>query len=260
MSEIVTIDHIIVQLEDIVAQCIIDNSRLGYFATLYLKVTRKVKDGIAAGQFQDGRRMERLDVVFASRYLDAYYKYLKKESTTSSWSIAFAQAERSSTLVLQHLLLGMNAHINLDLGIAAVEVCEGDLFALQPDFDAINDIISVLTNEVLYGLGQVSPLLSLLGLYASDNNSALIQFSIGNARDGAWCFSENLLRRDSVARIQFIADRDKTINKLGKSLVEGTGFFMKLTFWLIHMFETKRPSKVISILNDYQKKKIVINK
>lgn len=258
--EAITIDDIIASLEKIITNCIANNSRLGYFATLYLKVTKSVKDGIAAGQFQDGPRMEKLDVVFASRYLDAYESYSNRQPTTTSWEIAFSQVERSSILVLQHLLLGMNAHINLDLGIAAVEVCGDDpLSTLQQDFDAINNIISALTNEVLFDLGQVSPLLSLLGLHASNSNSALIQFSIGNARDGAWCFAESLIQKKTGGYDQFIAERDNTIKRLGDSLIHGTGFFMKLTLWLIHVFEKKRPSIIINVLNDYQKKKIVVN-
>jgi len=256
-----TIDDIITSLQNIIVQCTAKNSRLGYFATLYLKVTQSVKDGIAAGQFQDGPRMEKLDVVFASRYLTAYEQYQTHQQPTQSWTIAFEQAEKSSILVLQHLLLGMNAHINLDLGIAAVEVCGDDpLTSLQQDFDSINTIISALTNEVLFELGQVSPLLSLLGLHASDNNSALIQFSIGNARDGAWCFAEGLIAKKGAEYDQYIADRDTTITKLAKSLIHGTGFFMNATLWLIHIFEKRNPAAVIKVLNEYQKKKIVIAK
>jgi len=255
-----SLDDVITRLETIVEQCAATNSRLGYFAALYLKVTQKVREGILGGQFQDGTRMEKLDVVFASRYLDAYQNYSEKQTTTSSWGIAFSQSEKSSRLVLQHLLLGMNAHINLDLGIAAVEVCgSADLSVIQPDFDAINNIILALTNEVLFNLGQVSPLLSLLGLHASDSNSALIQFSIGNARDGAWCFAESLVKKAGAGRDQFIAERDNTIAKLGKSLIQGTGFFMKLTLLLIHVFEKKNPATIIHILNDYKKQVIVVN-
>jgi hypothetical protein len=253
-----TIDDIIIALENVISKCIAEKSRLGYFASLYLKVTQSVKDGIAAGQFQDGARMEKLDVVFASRYLDAYKKWRNLEPTTLSWEIAFEQTEKSSILVLQHLLLGINAHINLDLGIAAVEVSAGQPLAmLSQDFDAINSIIAALTNQVLFELGQVSPLLSLLGLHASNANSALIQFSIGNARDGAWCFAENLIAQKGQAYADCITARDKTIQQLGDSLVETTGF-MKLTVWLIHLFEWRNPALIIKTLRDYQKKKIVV--
>ena len=156
-----TIDEVIATLEDIIAESINNKSRLGYFAALYLKVTKAVKEGIEAGQFNDGRQLGELDVMFANRYLDAYCKWQKGQLPTNSWVVAFEQAERSSVLVLQQLLLGMNAHINLDLGIAAADLC-GDkpIAILKSDFDAINLIIASLTNQVLNELGQVSPLLS----------------------------------------------------------------------------------------------------
>jgi hypothetical protein len=255
-----TIDDIIASLENIIAESIAAKSRLGYFAALYLKVTKSVKDGIASGQFQDGPRMEKLDVIFASRYLTAYDQWKKHQEPTGSWAVAFEQAERSSVLVLQHLLLGMNAHINLDLGIAAVEVC-GDqpISTLQQDFDDINTIISDLTNQVLFELGRVSPLLSLLGLHATNYNSALIQFSISNARDGAWCFTEDLAQKKGDAYAQCISQRDATIKQLAESLVHATGV-LRFTIWLIHLFEWKSPSAIIKTLNEYVKKKIVLNK
>ena len=253
-----TIDDIIASLEKIIADCSASGSRLGYFAALYLKVTKSVKEGIAAGQFLDGPRMEKLDVVFASRYLTAYGQWKNKQQPTASWAVAFEAAERGGVLVLQQLLLGMNAHINLDLGIAAVEVSgQQPLTVLKQDFDAINTIISALTYQVLSEIGQVSPLLSLLGLHASNSNSALIQFSIDNARDGAWCFAEDLSQKQGNAYHAFISQRDTTIKKLGDALIRTTGF-MRLTVWIIHVFELKRVPAVIRILNEYEKKKIVV--
>jgi hypothetical protein len=35
-------------------------------------VTKKVKNGIENNLFDDGPRMEKLDVIFAKRYIDAY--------------------------------------------------------------------------------------------------------------------------------------------------------------------------------------------
>ena len=253
-----TIDEIIASLEKIIADCTSAKSRLGYFAALYLKVTKSVKSGIAAGQFQDGPRMEKLDVLFASRYLQAYEQWKNKQQPTASWAIAFEQAEKSSVLVLQHLLLGMNAHINLDLGIAAVEVSGSQPIALlKQDFDSINTVISALTYQVLTELGQVSPLLSLLGLHSA-NNSPLIQFSIDNARDGAWSFAENLILKQGDDYQKCISQRDATINQLGASVVNTTGV-MRFTTGLIHLFEWRKPALIIKTLDEYQKKKIVLS-
>src|SRR3569833_3211800 len=101
-----TLDDVIAALEGIIAESVDIKSRLGYFAALYLKVTNAVKEGIASGQFSDGKQLAELDVVFANRYLDAYHQWKNKQTTSNSWAVAFQQAESSQVLVLQHLLLG----------------------------------------------------------------------------------------------------------------------------------------------------------
>ena len=116
-----TIDDVIASLEKIIADNIAQQSRLGYFAALYKRVTEAVKKGIANGEFMDGPAMEKLDIVFATRYLDAYETYMAKGSPSVSWQVAFDAAQRRPPLVIQHLFVGMNAHISLDLGIAAYE-------------------------------------------------------------------------------------------------------------------------------------------
>ena len=75
VKSIQNIDDVIIILENIIQESKINNNPLGYFAALYKKVTIKVKDGIADNYFDDGPRMEKLDVIFASRYIDAYYEY-----------------------------------------------------------------------------------------------------------------------------------------------------------------------------------------
>ena len=66
-----TIDEVISALDDILAISKVKKSRAGYFAALYRKVTLAVKNGIASGIYEDGKRMEKLDVIFANRYLAA---------------------------------------------------------------------------------------------------------------------------------------------------------------------------------------------
>ncbi|MHC4105111.1 MAG: DUF5995 family protein [Planctomycetota bacterium] len=70
-----TIDEVIQQLDDIIDRPQGNRSRLGHFAALYLKVTLNVKEGISEGFFEDGERKERLDVIFANRYLEAFAQY-----------------------------------------------------------------------------------------------------------------------------------------------------------------------------------------
>ncbi|WP_157740641.1 DUF5995 family protein [Mucilaginibacter xinganensis] len=252
-----TIDDVLTQLESVIAESIKTNSRMGYFAALYYKVTASVKDGIAKGQFEDGARMEQFDVVFASRYLDALSAWKNKQPLSLSWQVAFQATESSSALLLQQLLLGMNAHINLDLGIAAAEVSGGQMDGVKKDFDAINTIISALTYQVMNDIDRMSPLLSLLGLHYNNQTSILIQFSIDNARDGAWCFAEDLITRQGAAYAACIGQRDQTIRKLADGLIHMQGF-MRFTVWVIHLFEWKSPSRITRALHEDGKAKIVV--
>lgn len=251
-----TIDAVIAELESIIDICIRTENRIGYFAALYHKVTCAVRDGILNGDFEDGERMARLDVCFANRYIDAWQQLQRGEKPTGSWAITFESAKKGRHLVLQHLLLGMNAHINLDLGIAAAETANPQgLPAIRSDFSAINAVLGLLSGDMMNALRRISPLLSFMGLHATRNNSILVQFSISNARDGAWVFAECLYGKAGTDHEQLCTDRDQSITDLGKGLTQATGL-MRFTIWLIHLFEWKKPSKIIRELRDRQPTKL----
>jgi hypothetical protein len=110
-----SIDEVISILKSIIAENKMEASTLAYFAMLYCRVTEKVKKGIQQGIFQDNARMEKLDVVFTNRYIEAYYTYKNAGSPSARWEVAYNDSNSYWLIVLQHLLLGMNAHINLDL-------------------------------------------------------------------------------------------------------------------------------------------------
>lgn len=242
------IHEVVTELERIMDVCTRTGNRLGYFAALYHKVTCRVRDGIAAGEFEDNDRMERLDVIFANRYIHAWQRLEAGEQPTASWAVAFGAARSRSTLVLQHLLLGMNAHINLDLGIAAVDTAgPAGLQAIRKDFNAINGILAMMTGDVMSSLRRVSPLLSLMGLHATRYNSILIQFSISNARDGAWCFADELHGKTGKEYTDISFARDKAISDLATGLTRARGL-MRLTLWAIHLFEWKKPARIMGVL------------
>jgi hypothetical protein len=248
-----TIDEVLSQLEKIIADARTSGDRTGFFASLYHKVTAGVKDGIAKGSFQDGARMAQLDVIFANRYLQALNAWRTGQPLTDSWKIAFDATKTADLLILQQLLLGINAHINLDLGIAAVETMKDkNLDGIHTDFDTINTIIGSLTYEVLHEIDRMSPLLSLIGLQGNNTNSFLIQFSIGNARDGAWCFAEDLSKQTGDGYAATIKTRDTAIATLAADLAHTTGF-LRFTLWIIHLFEWKNATRIIAELYGYKK-------
>jgi hypothetical protein len=207
--------------------------------------------------------MEQFDVLFANRYLTAYDQWTGKQfdQLSQSWSVAFKATEQSSILILQHLLLGMNAHINLDLGIAVTEVAKANnvpLATLNNDFNTINTILASLTYQVVSELDQLSPLMSLAGLH-SKNDSLFIQFAMDNARDGAWCFAEDLYTKQNEAFNDAISQRDEGIAQLGAGIIDTKGL-LALTTCIIHLFEDKNPAQITQVLNTYKKAYIRLHK
>lgn len=250
------IDEVLVCLEKIIADAISDQNRCGYFAALYYKVTLKVKEGVEDGQFEDGERLAELDVLFANRYLYAYQEWRNSKPVSQSWQIAFDATGHSKYLVLQHLLLGMNAHINYDLGIAVNEAVQQgqNINELRKDYNAINTILSALTYGVIHNLNMLSPLLSFLGFSGNRSTSMLVQFSLSNARDGSWCFATDLAEKSAGDFDDFIAKRDVEIADLGGTIIHNRGL-LNLGVGLIHVFEWKNVRKIMHLLHDFKKPK-----
>ncbi|PTN11951.1 DUF5995 family protein [Nitrosomonas aestuarii] len=204
-----TIDEVINQLTSIVEWSKENNSRIGYFAALYRKVTVQVKKGIEEGFFDDGPRMARLDVIFANRYIHACYQYQTGQTPTQSWVRAFDATKDWWPIVLQHLLMGMNAHINLDLGIAAAEtVPPEELPDLKGDFNKINQVLADLVGSVKNELAEIWPILGIMNRYLGSVETAIINFSMENARDAAWSFAEELSPLPEALRQQAIMQKD----------------------------------------------------
>src|SRR5437660_6933709 len=101
-----TIDDVIRALDEIIDWAWEQKSRTGYFAALYRRVTLAVKDGISQGRFQNGPLMEKLDVVFANRYLRAFEEFRSGKTPTLSWQVALLAASYWYPLVVQQLLVG----------------------------------------------------------------------------------------------------------------------------------------------------------
>lgn len=244
-----TIDDVIEKLDEIIDNAVQENSRLGFFAVLYRTVTIKVKEGIAAGRFENGERMERLDVIFANRYLEAYEQFRSGATPTSSWLEAFEAAKSWRLLILQHLLLGINAHINLDLGIAAAETTPGAaLPGLKHDFDEINQILGALLDDVQKKISSLSLLLGLLDRVGGRRDEVVFEFSMEMARDGAWRFAEKFAALTPEQHSAAIAERDEKIVKLAKRIIN-PGWLLRLAAFVIRVFENGNVPKIIRTLS-----------
>lgn len=242
-----TIEEVLIRMDQIVVECNASQSRIGYFAILYRQVTRRVRDGILAGEFEDNPRMEVLDVLFAKRFIDAYESWKSGSKPTESWRLAFEASKNSGNLVLQHLLLGINAHINLDLGIAASETMLGkDLAGIQQDFNKINSVLAELVDGVKTNISTVSPIFGWLVPLAKGKDEMLLNFSIQVARDGAWKYAGEY-HEDPDKNFQ-IQDRDRNISKLAQKLIN-PGKFMGFIVKIVAFAEWKSVSRTMDQLD-----------
>ncbi len=247
-----TIDEVIVFLDQIVKDEVKDSSKLAYFPILYRKVTIAIKAAIINKEFEDNTRMERLDVVFANRYLKAYSEFKANQAPSSCWAVSFKEGDKFWYLVLQHILLGINAHINLDLGIAAAEVSESDIQGLKTDFYKINDILSSMVDSVQADIDKVSPVIGIMDKLAGKLDERLVDFSIQLARDGAWDFACEYAHAETNQKNILLEKRDASITWLGEDIAQ-PGLLLSGIAAFVKIFEWKKVSRIAPILEGIAK-------
>jgi hypothetical protein len=243
-----TIDDVIRALDGIIDWAWNEKSRLGYFAALYARVTRAVKEGIANGQFQNGPLMERLDVNFAGRYLQAFEQFRSGARPTLSWQVAFRAASWRYPIVVQHLLAGINAHINLDLGIASAGTAESDqLPGLQTDFNQINGVLAGLVGTVEKEMAEISPLIGLLEKFSLQTDTTIINFNLDKAREFAWSNAVRMARMPASELPAAIQELDSEVELLGR-LVVAPPWLVKIQLFPIRIFESNNVRRVLDVL------------
>jgi len=182
-----TIEEVLKKLDEIILWSKANQSPVGYFACTYRIMTAQVLKGIQQKKFEDNPRMTILDVVFASRYLEAWGNYSKGKKCTNAWFLAFEATKNKDLLILQHIFLGMNAHINLDLGISAASIMPyRKINPLKTDFERINSVIASINQNVQDSLNKICYPVNLIDKLSNGKDNAVLDFAISKARDTSW--------------------------------------------------------------------------
>jgi hypothetical protein len=244
-----TIDEVIAHLDNVVSACEASGSRMGYFPAMYNRVTRQVKQRIKEGSFEDNERMERFDVIFANRYLVAYYAYAQHKPCSESWKITFDASKKWSPMVIQHLLASMNAHICLDLGISAAETETHNLPSLKNDFDQVNDILDSIIDEVEAELREIFHPLVAFDKLTRNTYWRVAHVGIVKSRNDAWRVAEAyaLLQTDGE-RQAFIKARDAHVVKTGNSIL-WPPVLVKLLAGKLRFYEKGTVADKVRVLN-----------
>jgi hypothetical protein len=182
-----TIDDVLAALRSVVDDAARDGDRIGLFAAVYRQVTDTIARGIADGLFDDADRLSRFDAVFAGRYLTALETWRDGRDPGRSWRLAFRATEDGDLVLVQHLVLGINAHINLDLAVAAAQTAPGgEITGLKDDFERINDVLIDVLCDLQGALDGLSPLLGGLDVVLGRIDEEIFGFKLQRARAEAW--------------------------------------------------------------------------
>jgi hypothetical protein len=214
-----TIQQVVDALGTIINWSIEASSRLGYFAALYKRVTIAVGVAVTEGKFEDGARLERLDAAFANRYFEALNAHFHPDRfprPTHSWQVTFDAASRPEPILAQHMFAGVNAHIGLDLGIAAEAISPGaQLSTLQEDFNRINAVLASQVIGLVEDINELSPVLAELYAVLKKDQITLINDTVQGYRDSAWRFATILAITPGFADPAAIVVRDLQIAQQG---------------------------------------------
>ena len=143
-------------------------------------------------------------------------------------------------------MLGMNAHISLDLGIAAAETVPAhELENLKGDFDKINDVLGNLINKVQDVLAQIWPMFKWIGRLAGDVDEHVARMSMDLARNRAWQLAlDCAVASDKGTAIK---DKDAEVSLLAKIFTRPP-FLMRLAILFVRITERGTVAKKIAIL------------
>jgi len=164
--------------------------RRAIFASVYTLTTLRMAESIDSGSYVNTSWMKSYQTEFANHYRTALRAYVlgNRNQVPNAWLKAFDSAAAGQTLIIQDVLLGMNAHINFDLPFAIEAVkLSPSTSSRYADHQRVNDVLARVSDEIVAALG------SLYGSnYAALDNALgpldelLLATGMSAARQNAW--------------------------------------------------------------------------
>jgi hypothetical protein len=187
------------------------------FLNCYMLMTQNMLKAIEAGEFNDPDWVDVLLHRFADYYFEALKAYeLNDPATPAVWQLAHRAAGKPETLVLQNLLLGINAHINYDLVLTLVDLLAPEWKQLSADqceqrhsdYCQVNEIIRYTIDTVQDEVVErYSPIMDLVDKMMGPLDEWLISQLITNWRDEVWDKAVRLMTTVDVEERRRLLDQ-----------------------------------------------------
>lgn len=226
------------RIQEILEHCRNEKSTLGYFAALYTKVAKGIEAAIEKKEFDDNERLARMDVNFVNYYIHAMNCAFSGEPAPAHWQVAIDYSKKPEPLVLEHLFLAMNAHINYDLSNAInVSVKPEEIIGFKNDFLKVNYILFSLLDNVQNDVADFVWPLKVYLLFGRKTDDRLLSFGMKLMRNDAFSFSCILALCDEKYRAIENANHMNEVVDLGEKLVTHKKAWIKAVFRIVRQFE-----------------------
>ena len=190
-------------MNDLASRWDIAGDRRSVFLSCYALMTENMLQAVDDGVFHDGIWVERLVRRFAEYYFAGVQAYERDHAATpAAWRAAHDATKRTETMTLQHLFLGINAHINYDLALTLVDLLEKDWPTLpQPekrrryeDYCRVNDVIGETIDAVQKQVVErFTPSLVIVDTLFLHGDEWLLSRLVAHWREEVWVNAESLL-------------------------------------------------------------------
>lgn len=165
------------------------SDRRSVFLTVYERVTGEIAAEVEAGSFEDGAWVAAYLVAFADLYREALLAFERGDpGVPAAWRLAFGVAAEDDGLLVQHALLGVNAHITRDLAFALDRVgIDPDRERRFRDHVAVSEVLERVVEDIQQVLAEsYAPGIAALDESFGRLDERLAFFSVHQARLYAW--------------------------------------------------------------------------
>ena len=205
------------RMQSLVRQWQNSRNRRVIFGHTYLLMTGNMLEAMEAGEFHDRTWISSYLSRFAGYYFRALEQYERGWFLAPPvWRVAFQVAENPQTMTWQHLLLGINAHINFDLVSVLIDLLDPiwerlgaeDRARRYRDHEHVNEIIG-RTMEAVQDriIARYSPLLDALNRVPFEIEDRLVAKAIRTWREQVWKHATGIIEISDKEERQQLRDK-----------------------------------------------------
>lgn len=195
------------QMEALIGHWEEADDRRCIFLDCYCTMTGNMLKDLEESRFHDREWVRELLHRFADYYFEALVAYEQSTAPTPAvWQLTHDVARQEEISVLQHLLLGVNAHINYDLALALRDLLSAEWEQLSPeatqrryeDHLLVNQIIAETIDTVQDEVVErYVPSMDLVDKLLGRMDEWMIAYVIREWRDDVWQSAVALLEAES---------------------------------------------------------------